>query len=338
MATGVRENNGKCLIRWSYKGQRFSQQTEFPYTPVGIRKASNVRRHILKGMSERSPTKIPTFGELAQTRLDTASFTPSTRRMQKTYLNNYWREFFTWPVDSIQYADILHLTKVNRAPKTITHILSVGSGVFRLAVKSGYRSDNPALQLSAEVKIPKAEIDPFTAEERDAILKKLVGNHKLFYAIRFFCGLRPGEVICLQWEDYREGQFKIRRSRWRGHEGTTKTKKERTVPVHPVVRKMLQQAPRSLEGHILSTPLGKPYGSADHFTEPFVKAMEELGIRYRSPYNCRHTCATMMLEAGMKPGYCAKALGHSLQMFFSRYAGWIDRDEMERQARIWETI
>jgi|TARA_B100000959_G_C14512463_1_gene431873 hypothetical protein len=37
----------------------------------------------------------------------------------------------------------------------------------------------------------------------------------------------------------------------------------------------------------------------------------------------------------MKPAYCAKVLGHSLQMFFSRYADWIDKDESEVQAKIW---
>lgn len=63
-------------------------------------------------------------------------------------------------------------------------------------------------------------------------------------------------------------------------------------------------------------------------------AVKKLGIRYRSPYNVRHTTASMMLSAGMKPGYCARILGHRTQMFFSTYARWIDNDENIKQAEM----
>jgi integrase len=47
-------------------------------------------------------------------------------------------------------------------------------------------------------------------------------------------------------------------------------------------------------------------------------------MRYRPPYNTRHTYATMMLMAGMTPAFCAKQLGHSVEMFLRTYAKWID--------------
>lgn len=59
------------------------------------------------------------------------------------------------------------------------------------------------------------------------------------------------------------------------------------------------------------------------FWEPVLKA---LGMRYRRPYNCRHTYATAMLMAGMTPAFCAKQLGHSVEMFLKTYAKWIDGD------------
>lgn len=48
------------------------------------------------------------------------------------------------------------------------------------------------------------------------------------------------------------------------------------------------------------------------------------GIRYRSPYETRHTYATMMLMAGMTPAFCARQMGHSVQQFLDTYARWID--------------
>jgi hypothetical protein len=46
----------------------------------------------------------------------------------------------------------------------------------------------------------------------------------------------------------------------------------------------------------------------------------------------------MMLEAGMKPGYCASKLGHSKEMFWKVYADWTDKDESEVQRKIWAAI
>jgi integrase len=40
-------------------------------------------------------------------------------------------------------------------------------------------------------------------------------------------------------------------------------------------------------------------------------------------YNTRHTYATKMLMAGMTPAFCAKQLGHSVEMFLRTCAKWI---------------
>lgn len=49
-----------------------------------------------------------------------------------------------------------------------------------------------------------------------------------------------------------------------------------------------------------------------------------MGLRYRKPYNTRHSYATMMLMAGMTPAFCAAQLGHAVGMLLGTYARWID--------------
>jgi len=51
---------------------------------------------------------------------------------------------------------------------------------------------------------------------------------------------------------------------------------------------------------------------------------QELGIRYRPPYNCQHTYATMCLMAGMNSAFIATQLGHSVQMLLSTHVRWIN--------------
>ena len=86
----------------------------------------------------------------------------------------------------------------------------------------------------------KEKIDPYTQEEIDAVAEKLNGNDKLFFAIRWYCGLRPGEVAALNWSDYKNGYFTVTKSITDGEEGRTKTDRDRLVPVHPLLGKCLQ--------------------------------------------------------------------------------------------------
>ena len=60
-------------------------------------------------------------------------------------------------------------------------------------------------------------------------------------------------------------------------------------------------------------------------------------MRYRPPYNTRHSYATAMLMAGMTPAFCAGQMGHSVEIFLSTYAKWIpgagDASEMAKLER-----
>lgn len=62
--------------------------------------------------------------------------------------------------------------------------------------------------------------------------------------------------------------------------------------------------------------------------------LKTLGVRYRPPYNCRHTYATICLMSGMNPAFISQQLGHSVQMLLSTYARWInsssDWSELEK--------
>ena len=82
---------------------------------------------------------------------------------------------------------------------------------------------------------------------------------------------------------------------------------------------------------ILVTQYGEGYRHTRAFANRFQKALRKADIRSRSPYNVRHGCACRMLEAGMKPGYCSKVLGHTTRMFFETYAN--GSTEMKRSFR-----
>ncbi|MEM1411631.1 MAG: site-specific integrase [Pseudomonadota bacterium] len=335
---GVTERRGRCLISYTVKGRRQQKLTHWPF-PGGIDHALKERNRLIR--EQGSVRQVPLFKTLAQERLDSANLTPASRRTAKSRLNNYWSGLGGRYVDEITYRDIAQVMAGTNhlAPKTRRHILSEGHKVLEVARRSGFIDTNPASQFD-EIRGDSGEVDPFTMRERDALLAKLSGNAKLFYLIRFYCGLRPGEVLGLTWSDYDGKQFHVHQQTVEGaHRDTTKTHKPRLVHVHPKVRDALSLWPtRFQRGHILITKDGEPYRRPESLAESLNLAMKKAEVRYRSPYNARHTCATMMLEAGMEPAYCAGQLGHSIEMFLRIYATWVNSDRSEQQAKIWGSI
>ena len=343
---GVRESRGKIEINWHHEGRRKYKTLGLPYSPANVKKAYKIRRQFIdadrSGKVEERTTN-PTFGSLAQLLLDTASISQATRTKYRNILNHHWGWAFEIPIGEItqslirqNFKDFPHSAKHKKA------CLSAGSQVFSIALEDPQIDCNlnPTAGLTSKIKTPKKIPDPFTATERDQLLAELTGGAHLFYLIRFYAGARPGEVIALTWHDYQNGEFLVTKTKSKTEEkNTTKTLRDRVVPVHPKIKKALKNSPRQLhDTHIVTNRFGRGYETYETFAKSLNAAMRRLGIRPRSPYNARHTCATMMLESGMQPAYCAQVLGHSLREFLETYARWIDADRSAEQARIWASI
>ncbi|WRH66963.1 MAG: hypothetical protein RSE13_00090 [Planktothrix sp. GU0601_MAG3] len=54
--------------------------------------------------------------------------------------------------------------------------------------------------------------------------------------------------------------------------------------------------------------------------------MAQAKVRYRKPYNCRHTFVCHRLQDGWKPSQIVQVTGHSLQVMFSSYATFMAED------------
>ena len=60
----------------------------------------------------------------------------------------------------------------------------------------------------------------------------------------------------------------------------------------------------------------------------WVPCLEQLGIRYRSPYHTRHTYATVNMMAGVRPAYISRQLGHTTtQLLATTYSRWLDGED-----------
>lgn len=220
--------------------------------------------------------------------------------------------------------------------KTANNYLAPLRAALELAVDDGVIEKNPAGEGSKlRSKVQQEPPDPLSVDEFELVISKIraksdaAADYAEFWGMT---GLRTSEINGLIWDnvDLRDGYIKIKEVRvLNDQKSRTKTNTARTVYLNARARAALerQRARTQLAGGIVwVNPLdGVPWdGARDFLRSHWRPALRAHGIRYRRPYNLRHTCATMLLMAGVKPALAARQMGHSVQMFFQRYARWID--------------
>lgn len=228
--------------------------------------------------------------------------------------------------------------------KTLTNYLSVLREAFSLAVRDKLVDASPVDGIEGP-SWQKEPPDPFDAREREAILalaaERYPGHIHNLLEFWFWTGLRTGELLGLRWDnvDLPRRSILVREALVRGErKASTKTAVARTVMLNSRALAALQRQ-RALTqvagGPVFLDPrTGAPWAKEQplrqNFWQPLLKT---LGIRYRRAYCCRHTYATAMLMSGMTPAFCARQLGHSVEVFLRTYSRWIDgqRDDLEMQ-------
>lgn len=186
---------------------------------------------------------------------------------------------------------------------------------------------------------PEDEIDPFTPDEQAAILAALNPEGRNLIQFSFWTGLRTSELVALEWAnvDWIEGTVKITKAHTQAAthgkvstEGTKTKAGTRTLTLLPPALEALKdQKPFSLlhpSGRVFLNPrTGEPWPGDQAIRKTlWVHALKRAGVRYRYPYQTRHTFASLMLSAGEDPRWLATYLGHTdMQMIYRRYSRWM---------------
>jgi integrase len=227
-------------------------------------------------------------------------------------------------------------------------------GVFGMEYRGADALRNPMGGIENRAVVRKLP-DPLTIDDRDQILADMRQHYDLrvwaYFQWAFFTGMRPEEIIALQWGDIDWKRRVARVQRVRTFQGGeregSKTHSVRDVDLVPEAfealtamkpRTMLKRDEAGREADIFENPVtARPWhderSQRDHYWHP---ALLRLGIRRRRPYATRHTYCTVALMAGVKPAYIAAQAGHSVKMLLDSYARWIPENdggsERERMA------
>ena len=211
--------------------------------------------------------------------------------------------------------------------KTINYILGVLRAVLSEAADE-YQFSHP-MQNLRRLKQRKPEIKPFSLNEVKVILATVRKDFRDYFTVRFFTGMRTGEIHGLRWTnvDFERGCIHVRETWARhGREQTKTAESARDIEMSSVVCSALlsqQRRTGNLE-YVFSNAAGNPLDEHNVTRRVWYPLLRHLNLDMRRPYQCRHTAATLWLAAGENPQWIAMQLGHTTpEMLFRVYARFV---------------
>lgn len=218
----------------------------------------------------------------------------------------------------------LWLSKLTTTNKNITNLQSVLRSALQDAVDDDIIEINPLYGWKYTNKeAPKKEddVDPFSVDEQRDILSALDGQNRNMFEVFFWTGLRPSELIALEWDDidFRRNIIKVTKALTQASDDFESTKTRagnREVKIlAPAMNALINQKAYTLlkNKEIFQNPKTNERWIGDRPIRNGVwrPALRKAKVRYRRPYQTRHTYASMMLTAGESIAWLAKQLGHS---------------------------
>lgn len=303
----------------------------------------------------RVVTARPTVGKLIDDYLNTArrseSLSPSTiasyERWAKSRLREKWGdrladeiqtpEIRSWIADLVGEMDV----------KSVRNCVGFLSSVLTRAAADSLIPANPMAPLKLKTVLPKQQkkeeaidVDPFNDDEIAAILKACrTVEERALWQFAFATGLRTGELIGLKWGNIDEirGVIRVTDNVVSGETGTvekdTKTGEKRDVPILPAAREAIdamRPITRVTAEYLFAHPGTRRRWLDDQQMRKgsWIPTLLRAGVRYRYPYQTRHTFASRLLMAGEPELLVAALLGHkTVEMIRRSYGKYIKQDD-----------
>ena len=181
-----------------------------------------------------------------------------------------------------------------------------------------------------QLKIKRTHVEPFTLGEVKSIIETVRPDFRHYFTVRFFTGMRTGEVHGLKWKyvDFERRLILIRETVVDGEETYTKTdSSQREIQMSQLVFDALQAqaaGTREMSEFVFCNREGKVLDYKNVNNRVWKPVLRHLGLKVRRPYQCRHTAATLWLAASENPEWIARQLGHSTtEMLFRVYSRYV---------------
>ncbi len=358
-----RYKSGKATIRirFYYKGMECRETINLEVTKSNISYATRLRAEIINRIARNnfhyeeffpnsknlvrlglSPTKVK-FGKLlddfllrAKDTLEWSSYS-GYKKVADTHLYPAFGEMM---IQDLKPAVLrAWIGGLNRTAKTIANIMLPLRAVIGQALNDELIDSNPfdkivvSKLINKQTKKSNFKVDPFDRQEIGRILES--AHHQQIrnlFQFAFFSGLRTSELIGLEWSDvdWLRGMLRVTRAvvKKRVKQPKTEAGQRNVLLLPPAVLALESQKDYTFgtsERIFYNPSTGRPWDT-DHQIRrtAWIPALKKASVRYRNPYQTRHTFASMLLSAGENPMWVATQMGHvDMEMVMRTYGKWI---------------
>ena len=219
------------------------------------------------------------------------------------------------------------------SPRVIRYTHSILNNAFGQAIKWRLLTTNPCAAVELPRK-PQTEAKFLTPEEAANFVKEVRGSrHEALFVLALTAGMRPSEYLGLPWKDVDldAGTVRVQRTlewrykgKWRFSEPKTK-RSRRGIPIPPEVVDLLKAHRKA--GLEMRMKVGADWTDHDLvFSDNFGGPLDRQNLlrRHLRPtlkraeldetltlYSLRHSCASLLLAAGVHPKVVSERLGHA---------------------------
>lgn len=314
------------------------------------------------------------FKELEKDNTSRRSYTVKDyKRSLELYFLVYFKDYYIRDITSDKLQNFFLDLKLSAKRKSNLRVPI--NFLFKKAIRMNLISENPlngvdsslfkdrrvkethhlSLDQKKQVIEEDRKIDPFNEEEIKKILKASTGKARNFFAILFFTGMRPSELVYLEWKNVDlENRFIVIEGAITGKQTKDEETKTKTYSSHRIVylsdlavfyfKEQLKET-GIYESKVFLNQYKEPYTSHSIFRDNYWKKLFDMGrkqvengierktervlnnlnIRYRELYNLRHSFASINLSLNRLPLLLiSKQLGHSTaEITLKKYSAYI---------------
>ncbi|WP_031569331.1 site-specific integrase [Rheinheimera texasensis] len=300
---------------------------------------SKFEKMAVQQLAVNAAGKEPKFSEFADIWLDemAVSWRRSYQETMGVLVANRIKPYFgNKLISSITKADILQFrASLGKVRREDGQGLSAGyinrniKVLFMILNEAADRYQFTAPERLKPLKTPKSDVDPMTLEEVELFLAHVDAKFRSYYIVRFFTGMRTAEIDGLQWRyvDFDNRRILVRETWVKGRfEYTKNDGSQREIgmsePVYQALRRQLEQTGGNK--FVFATRNDTPFSHRNMTQRVWYPTLQACDLRPRTPYQTRHTTATLWLAAGENPEWIARQMGHTTtEMLFRVYSRYV---------------
>ena len=209
-----------------------------------------------------------------------------------------------------------------RAPTVANRTLAVLSKMFSLAVRWGWRIDNPCkgVERNQERKRTRYLTGPELTRLSAALAE--LRDQQAANAVRLLLltGARRGELLAAKWDD-----IDLEAGVWVKPGATTKQDTEHRVPLSKAACRLLAEMREQAGEHAdWIFPASRGGGHRPHINGAWIELRKAAKLGGARLHDVRHTFASTLASAGLSLPVIGALLGHSTPVTTARYSHLFD--------------